>query len=194
MKFHNGFEKTWYFSNNKRTKSKEIWNNCYWKMSWKISNNYSAWFFLWQTEKIFNDLPWFSVCTSGRIASSTKTSTNLHCTVTAPTVHREFKHQKSLNMFFRRRIAIHKAHANVMTTGNHVFTFRALSTFVTRTPHRTNHPTRLLRRLGLLQHLWWSFIQAPSPSPSTPFVYRAIEPTNIHELSRARSAPIIVVI
>lgn len=104
------------------------------------------------------------MCTSGRIASSTKTSTNLHCTVTAPTVHREFKHQISLNMFFRRRIAIHKAHANVMTTGNHVFAFRALSTFVTRTPHRTNHPTRLLRRLGLLQHLWWSFIQAPLPS------------------------------
>lgn len=30
MKFHNRFEKNViiYFSNNKRTKSKEIWNNC----------------------------------------------------------------------------------------------------------------------------------------------------------------------
>lgn len=114
-------------------------------------------FFFLQRWENFDDLPWLSVYTSGRIASSTKTSTNLHCTVAPLTVHSEFEHQISLNMFLGQRIAMHNAYANVMTTGNHVFAFRPLSAFVTHTPHRTGHPTRLLRRFGLLRHLWRSF-------------------------------------
>ena len=162
-------------------------------MSRKIGNNYSVWSFLWQTEETFNDLPWFSVCTSGRIASSTKTSTNLHCTVTPSTVHREFKHQISLNMFLGGESQYTKL---TQTSWQPVITFlrsvfyllslHALHTVLTTQPDCS---------------VGWDCCNTsdgassrPPPPPSSPFVYRAIEPTNIHELCRARSAPIIIVI
>lgn len=169
----------------KQTKAKKGWGYRANERTREASSDSSR--FLRGKQRFSDDLPWLSVYTSGKIASSTKTSTNLHCTVASLTVHCEFEHQISLNMFLGQRIAMREIHANVMTTGNHVFAFGALSSFTTRTPHRTDQPTRLLRRFGLLRHL------CPNRHPHLfPLSSHPIRRThaNLRELTRPPSAPI----